>query len=325
MGRHIRLLGIILLLWGQGATNAALASFAVSHFTSPRGDSVRVGHWPAAAPHKQTLTLVFLQGRGSFLEKNEALMETFAGLGFDTYAIDLPGQGGSTRLLPGTQKGHVDDFERYLSAIDAFIQDKKNVLLVGVSLGGHLALRAGYDAPPNIKGIVAIVPMIDVYTDNYPKWSARAMCSTMVRLGFGTRYAPGKGDFNPRNYLFETNDETSDPVRFSELRTAMLTHKDLISGGPTCGWINEAYKSMDHLQDAAYLARITPPVLLVTAGADTIVDTRFDASSCARMARCQHKVIEGARHNIPYEKDALRTSLLHAMMDFVKTLEAPHK
>ena len=316
-----------LILFGIFFVHAAAAiapSFETSFITSPMGDKVRVGHWQGHGK-KQAFTLVFLQGRGSFLEKNETLMETFASLGFETFALDLPGQGASTRLLPGTQKGHVDDFERYLQAIDAVTRDKQNVLLVGVSLGGHLALRVGERAPANLKGIVAIVPMIDVFTDGYPKWAARAMCSVMTSLGFGASYAPGKGDFNEKRYLFETNQETSDVDRFAQMRAAMLAHKDYVSGGPTFGWIDAAYASMARLRENAFLANVKAPVLLVSAGQDTIVDTRFDAAVCARMPACRHKVIEGARHNIPYEKDIFRTQLLRAMMDFTKTLEPPLK
>lgn len=321
MGRFLGTLALLGIFFVHAAV-AIAPSFETTFVASPMGDKVRVGHWQGHGK-KQPFTLVFLQGRGSFLEKNETLMETFASLGFETFALDLPGQGASTRLLPGTQKGHVDDFERYIQAINAVMKDKQNVLLVGVSLGGHLALRVGERAPENLKGIVAIVPMIDVFTDGYPKWAARAMCSVMTNLGFGTSYAPGKGDFNEKKYLFETNQETSDVDRFDEMRRIMLTHKGYVSGGPTFGWIDAAYASMARLREHTSLATIKTPVLFVSAGQDTIVDTRFDADVCARMPACRQKVIEGARHNIPYEKDVFRTQLLRAMMDFTKTLERP--
>ena len=65
---------------------------------------------------------------------------------------------------------------------------------------------------------------------------------------------------------------------------------------------------------------ITTPLLLLQAGEDRVVDNRSQDLFCAAMAQaghpCETRVIKEARHEILFEKDAMRAEALNALVDF---------
>ncbi len=64
---------------------------------------------------------------------------------------------------PGFGKGHkgpVLDFDEQVAAAKPFFKDK-NVITLGVSYGGELALKAALDYPETVKGVVTVAALID--------------------------------------------------------------------------------------------------------------------------------------------------------------------
>ncbi len=87
------------------------------------GGRLRYAVWnPRRTPTGTPLgTVVLIQGRAEFIEKYamEVAGELLA-RGFAVYAVDLRGQGLSSRILPDHDKGHIDDFATYVADLSSF-------------------------------------------------------------------------------------------------------------------------------------------------------------------------------------------------------------
>ena len=92
-------------------------------------------------------------------------------------------------------------------------------------------------------------------------------------------------------------------------------------GGPTYHWVREGILAGEQiLADAANDAF---PLLLIQAEEERVVDNRMHDRYCALRAEAGHPceggkplVIEGAYHEILFEKDAMRSVALNAIVDF---------
>lgn len=90
--------------------------------------------------------IVFIPGSGCNKTLFNAYMNKFPE--YDVYAIDMPGHGDSE------DTGY--SFENYVDAAIDFISDLKNVIVVGHSLGGTIALEVASRQLPNVIGCVML-------------------------------------------------------------------------------------------------------------------------------------------------------------------------
>jgi lysophospholipase len=77
-------------------------------------------------------------------------------------------------------------------------------------------------------------------------------------------------------------------------------------GGVTWGWLDAAYRSSARLDDPAYLARITAPVLICQAGREVLVSNPAQRRLAARLPDATLKVYREAFHEILMERDTIR-------------------
>lgn len=290
-------------------------------------EKIRGARWAPPSSTTSQTTLVFLQGRGSFIEKNQESMVDLARMGFKVMTFDWPGQGGSTRPIPGSQKGHIDDFKLYLKALDYFLDQEVRprangpIVLLGASMGGEIALTYAKEYPKKVDGVILAAPMLGVKTAPYSQGFARFIYHALSSLGASHLYAFGYGDYDPKTRSFEKNKETQDPTRYNRTQQLMKRFPQLVTGGPTFGWVSAAFRSMDRLQVPGYLEAIETPVLLASAGLDQVVDPQKDKQMCARIPRCAHKLYPDAFHNLLLEKDDIRYDFLNEIQKFALSLE----
>lgn len=93
--------------------------------------------------------LVFIHGNSLSARGWNALLATPALQHIPTWAMDLPGHGSAPRL-PADRRY---DLETFAEAVSAGIQAHPQVVLVGHSLGGHIAARVAA-RNPNVRGVL---------------------------------------------------------------------------------------------------------------------------------------------------------------------------
>ncbi len=292
------------------------------------GLALRVARWVNPKPHQYSKTILFLEGRASFIEKHSETVQDLLNQGHDVWVFDWRGQGGSSRLLENPQKMHIDHYETYLKDLHQIVHElvktkaRFPLIFLGVSFGGHLALRYALKYETDMEGMILVSPMLDIYTKPFPYAFARALTKAAVFLGFEKVYAAGYGDYNPVTDHFEKNINTHDRFRYECQRELCINNMPLVTGGPTYGWVNATFASIDYIQQSGLLESIKVPSLILSADLDKVVNNSRDQQVCRRMLNCHQKTYSKAFHNIPNEKDIIRNKFLSDVDHFIKNINS---
>ncbi len=274
---------------------------------------LRFARWPATrGPRRGTICL--FQGRGEFIEK---YFETVADLrrrGFAVATLDWRGQGGSYRALANKRKGHIDSFEEFDKDLVRFMKDvvlpdcPPPYHVLAHSMGGNIMLRNAVAANSWFDRFVLIAPMIAFKDERvgYPYVVARSYAEAGSAVGLSTSYVVGGHGESEQMMPFEGNALTSDRERWLRSRAVLEVAPELGLGSPTVGWLRAAYRSCRMISDPAFARRVNVPILLIAAGADTVVSTRVIEEFGVRLKVGSHVLIPGARHEILQENDATR-------------------
>jgi lysophospholipase len=236
--------------------------------------------------------------------------------------LDWRGQGLSDRPLADRQKPYVADFALYCADLDRFVRrlvmadSGRPPSLLAHSMGGHIALRWLHEHEGAVERAVLMAPMVDIALGPLTKTFARALAWSAVRFGFSTLYIPGAGEYGPERQVFEGNRLTSDPERFQIAHRWIRKDPRLATGGPTLGWLDAAFRSIDWIGRAGVAEAIEAPVLIVQAGRDTLVSQVAQARLAQRLRRARLLVIEASKHEVLKERDELQAVFWAALDDF---------
>ncbi len=280
-------------------------------FVCPDGSRMRTMVWSpdhASAPCRGTIILA--SGRTEFIEKYFEVIGSFLKRGFAVATFDWRGQGLSARMLEDPRKGHVDEFATFDQDFIAFMNEVVEPQLpgpyigVGHSMGGNLMLRAGHNLPDRFAGIVLSAPMLGLnvgtpFNEKLTRW----VLSFLTLLGKHASFAPGSGAAAVDEEVFEQNIVTSDPVRHARVQAVVAKAPSLGLGGPTVGWVHQAFKSVDEVAEPTYLAKIKTPVLLFEAGVDKLVRGGSIRQIADGLPSGEYVLVEGAEHEILMEQD----------------------
>ncbi len=285
--------------------------------STPDGVELRVAVWSAPANRAARGTVLLFAGYTEFIEKYYETVARLRARGFAVVTFDWRGQGLSSRLLPNRCKGHVDDYATFMS--DALLVHEQVVsdlpgpyLLLGHSMGGHLALRFLQDFPGRFERAVLSAPMMG--WDQFPLSVARAIASTNVALGMGTSYTWLRGDPDPANPV---NNVTSDSRRFERAMAFLDKAPDLRLGGPTWRWLQQATASIARIMDRDRLIRVKTPVLVASAGRDEIISPAKHAELPFLNTTFTVFPIEASMHEILQETDEIQERFWGGFDQFV--------
>ena len=285
------------------------------------GWALRRADWPV--PDAPRGSILFLAGRGDFLEKYLESLDHWHRRGWAVTALDWRGQALSGRLGRDTTTGHVDDFALWADDLTAFwTQWQAGApgprILMGHSMGGHLALRAVAAGHVMPDALVLSAPMLGIPAHGLPLALFHMAARIMCRLG------------DPRRPAWKWSEK---PGQLPEDRSILLTHDaarygdevfwrtarpGLVMGPGSWGWLRAAIASMRQLDRKAVLGSVRVPVQIVATSADKLVSP----SAIRRAARW----IPGAsllmfgpeaRHEILREADPVRLKAIGAIDEFL--------
>ena len=272
----------------------------------------------------QRKKLLIVPGRCEGYLKYQELCYDFYHAGYDLYIIDHRGQGISQRLLSQPHKGHVESFDHYSDDLHSFIQTivkpeaQTKTCLLAHSMGAAISARYLQRFDNQISAAVFASPMIAINSGIIPA----PLANLLVKAGLAINnrasknpwYFLGQGDYSPRE--FSGNPLMHSAVRYQKFIELYQAQPDLQLGGVTFHWLREAIKvNQDIFAD---LAKLTTPVTVLQAGADTIVDNKAQDAFCRQLNQLfpgscpggQAVKITGARHELFFEKDDFRDAAL---------------
>lgn len=287
------------------------------------GKRLRTGLWDAAPGTASRGVCVLLDGQTEFLEKYDEVAGELSARGFRVAALDWRGQGGSERLVPDSLKAHVRDFADYDADLAAFMKQvvkpisPNPPLVLAHSMGGHILMRALHDHPDQFAAAVATAPMVRALTRGYPPVVARAVCYAENLAGQRDEWVWGMAGRDPLKLGFEDNMVTSDRGRFARNANYLAAQPGIRLAGPTWGWLEAAYRSMNRTMSPGFPEAIQTPVLIIGAGRDRIVDTSAEREFASRLPHGTYLEFEDAEHEILMETDSIRARFWTAFDAFV--------
>lgn len=267
--------------------------------------------------------ILFVPGRGDFLEKYIETLSYWNDRGWAVTALDWRGQALSGRLGSDAVTGHVDDFALWVADLAAFWDEWSASapaprVLAAHSMGGHLALRAVAEGRIAPAALVLSAPMLGLITHGLPPalfdWAARIMC----QLG------------DPRRPAWKWSEK---PGQLPVDRAALLTHDarryadeiawrgavpGLVMGPGSWGWLRAAIASMRRLDRREVLEKITVPTFIVATTADRLVGWEAIARAARWLPNASLlRFGPEARHEILREVDPVRARALAAIDEFL--------
>ncbi len=284
----------------------------VLRIASPPEATIRHAHWRPLEGAGIGSVLV-LPGFGEFIEKYHETVDELLKRGFDVHVVDWYGQGLSTRALANRDKVHVDDFRRYLVDLHRLIEAMPPLrdrlrfrMVLGHSLGAHLALRLLNAHPSAFNAAVLTSPMIDIDYRVMPRWLARPLAEALCAVGLSRRYVFGARDYAAARVRFEGNRRTADRRRFHEQHAWIARCPELAVGGPTFGWVRAAQHSIALTEHSSFARAIRTPTLIVASGRDRVVQPQATRRLARAMPDATLIEIADALHEILFERDPVR-------------------
>jgi lysophospholipase len=278
--------------------------------------------WPASGRGRRRGSLLFVNGRGDFIEKYLETYAHFQAAGWNVTTFDWRGQGGSRG--PGEEKVQAS-FDVLVEDLDALIRDwqagPRPHVALGHSMGGHLLLRTLIDRRSALDAVILTAPMLQVNSKPIPIRIAPDIADTMYWLGFGNvpmwktppaMVAPG-GRRN-RN-LTASPERYEDELHWWGLEPAFNT------GPPTFGWMRAAFRSRAATFTPAKLQQVTLPILIIGAEKDRLVSADAIREAAALLPNAELLMMPDAAHEILRDCDAVRDRALARIDAFLAGLK----
>lgn len=266
--------------------------------------------------------MLLMGGRGDMIEKYLEVIHHWAERGWEVTTFDWRGQGGSGRLTADNECGHIDDFGRWITDLDALAADWRRDydgprVMIGHSMGGHLLLRALAEGMPQPDAMVAVAPMLGLNTGPLPRWLAANIADTMCRIGRATQCAWKQQD-SERHRLIRQKRLTHDPDRYADELWWRDHHRDISVGPPSWNWIAQAFASTAALEKGGALRTITCPTLVLATHADELVSTPDIQRIVATLPHAAlHFYGAEAAHELLRELDPVRLDALARIDGFL--------
>ncbi len=288
------------------------AGARIDRWAAPDGWEHRVFDWRAEGPARGSI--LFQGGRGDILEK---YLESFAhwhAAGWNVTSFDWRGQGGSGRLTPAKNCGHIEDYADYVDDLRHFWSRWTQTnpgprVAIGHSMGGHLVLRGLVEGVIAPDAAVLVAPMLGFKPGIFGRFAERA-ARFLGGLGDPSRPA-WKGNEKP--YTTETRASllTHDPDRYADEIWWQTHDPSILTGPPSWRWVIEGFRSMRELAADPRLETMRVPLLMLVAVHDGLIDARA-ALALAPSLPDVHLVSFGkeSAHEILREVDAVRDRAL---------------
>lgn len=294
-----------------------------SSWTAPDGMPLRRMDWPASGRKKRRGSLLFINGRGDFIEKYLETYARFQALGWDVTAFDWRGQGGSRG--PGEEKTWTG-FDILVDDLDALIAAWRAAgpgphVTLGHSMGGHLLLRTLIDRRPVVDAVILTAPMLDVNSAPIPIRIAPDIADTMYWLGFGRipmwKTPPSMLEPGGRR----NRNLTASRERYEDELYWWSVEPDYNLGPPSFGWMRAAFRSRAATFTEEKLGSVDLPILIIGAERDRLVSAAAIREAAALLPRVELEMMPDARHEILRDADDVRDRALARIDAFLAGLK----
>lgn len=273
---------------------------------------------PAIGPRA---TVVILTGYGEPAEKWFEAARRLNHDGYTVWVLERQGQGGSERLTPWRDLGHVESFAPDVAAVRALFnvvirpKGDRPVLVLAHADAVLVALLAAESGLP-VDGLILSSPAFDrigppartIPSQEVALWASR------LKLGWIKPHgSPGWSREAPDGFAAGL---TADRPRGGVQQAWLTANPDLRMGAPSVGWL-AAFDTASE-QARAGSARVRAPVLMLRGAKATVSTPALSTRACDALADCRMIDFAGGRHELHMESDSVREPWLIAVTAFIK-------
>lgn len=274
---------------------------------------------------QHTRVILISPGRiESYMKYPELAYDLFHS-GYDVVIVDHRGQGKSGRMLEDHHRGHVVHFDDYVDDLEILWQQEilskpyQQRFALAHSMGGAIMALFLARKPQGVDAAALCSPMTGIKLP-MPLWLAKRITDWAERYPtMRDNYALGTGHWRPLPFI--VNELTHSRVRYRRFLRYYADYPELQVGGPTYHWVRESIQAGERA--IAQAKNIVTPLLLLQAGGDRVVTNASHFAFCQALSKAGNPpyggvphIIQGARHEILFERDAQRSEALNAILDF---------
>lgn len=272
--------------------------------------------------------VVLLPGRAEPIIKYAEVIYELHQNGYSVLAIDHKGQGKSSRVLPNSHIGYIDDFDEYVEDIKHVLdkvleplllkheQQDLSKYLICHSMGGTVGALLVQKYPLIFDKLVLSTPMFGVKAP-IPEFMLAVFLTLLVAtrrlLQLPITYLWGQGDY--RAIAFYKNRLTHSEIRYRAFRAVMVEHPENQMGGISFEWLRKALKAIVKVRKNAKSMLL--PTLMLIAEDENIVDNRHLRKTASNIPNIKIADVPNAQHEVLFEQDAARTFALNQIYTFL--------
>jgi lysophospholipase len=282
--------------------------FVWGSFPTGDGAILRWGHLAAEQPRAEC---VLVGGFGDFIEKHFETIRDLVARGFSVWCLDWRGQGGSTRPKRWPHRPRARQFDRDAAELAQFAtqhlsQDRPHVLIAH-SMGGAIALLCLQRHPRLFDATVLSAPMLGLLNGRTPPVLLRVVTGPARLTGLGICRLPGTYRWHPdRPPTPERSRISSDAERCRIRHAWVSSNPSLRLDQPTYGWLDPALSLIGRISKRHFLAGITTPILLGSAGREQVVAPAAHYRAARLLPDCTLVELPESKHEPFLERDPIR-------------------
>ncbi len=283
--------------------------------------------WSTADAGGENGTVLFIPGFGGTTEAYGFFYQDWIAQGFRAAALDLPGQGGSSRSAPDPEKPWSGDFSLYGDVLAAAIaeiapQVPRPLIVMGESFGGGSLFRAAADHDLAADGVIFLVPALETTSGDLDPENAKRIFNTLTRIGFGHRYIIIGG--GPWTFDWEALGPqcATRPDRVRRIRALYALYPELRVGSATNEWLAGLERSGRDLAEAEGLSVSVPSLAVIAENDQIVINDRTRKICGGSLANCTLIELEGSGHCVAYEPDETIDQVNQAIFRFAASLRA---
>jgi len=273
-------------------------------------------------------SLLFLPGRADFYEKYLETLDAWHDRGWRVTALDWRWQAGSGRYHADPAIGGAQEFSKWVNDLADFWASWAAAspgphVLVGHSMGGHLALRAVAEGRLRPDAMVLSAPMLGFVTP-IPERLQPVFACFMCRIGDSARPAWKEGERPGDNAATRARALTHDPDRYADELWWRARRPELNLGPASWDWVRKASESVVRLAEPGLIESVDVPVLTLAARQDALVSWPAIARAAARLPHGE--LVEFGReaaHELLREADPVRDRVLAQIDRFLDRVAPP--
>jgi lysophospholipase len=305
----------------QGLAERFLAptGFVWGGFATADGAVLRWGHLAAEKPRAQC---VLVGGFGDFIEKQFETIRDLAARGLSVWCLDWRGQGGSTRPKRLPHRPRARRFDRDATELAAFaaakLQDDLPRVLIAHSMGGAIALLCLHENPKLFDVAVLSAPMLGLLTGKAPPTLLRALTGSARLAGLGIVRLPGTYRWHPDRPPTPERSRISSDAERCRIRHAWISSEPRLRlDQPTYGWLDPALALIVRIGKPRFLAAITTPILIGSAGQEHVVAPAAHRRAARHLPDCTLVELPESKHEPFMERDPIRDFWLDEIDRFI--------